>query len=196
MSAWCEETDTFDCLQQDRLFDPSEIPYGIYERWKTGRKEAPGGATAPRCSFIELGENIHSPFPYVNALDQSTTPYHRHSVKTPYDYLSDPRLDHNAYIAATDYKTQPWKYTMDRQVAAVEYVNTTQGVYVCANGGNCTAPDVCVCAPGWIGFDCRTPVCTQGYYEPPWVQNQFVRGTNLPTELEYAEPFLGNNSYR
>ena len=57
------------------------------------------------------------------------------SKDAPYDYLSDPRLDHNAYIAATDYKTQPWKYTMDRQVAAVEYVNTTQGVYVCAKRG-------------------------------------------------------------
>lgn len=24
----------------------------------------------------------------------------------------------------------------------------------------------CVCADGWIGFDCRIPVCKQGYYEP------------------------------
>lgn len=50
------------------------------------------------------------------------------------------------------------------QVALIEWRNVTQGVYVCANGGNCTAPDICQCAPGWIGFDCRTPVCTQGYY--------------------------------
>ena len=195
VSDWCESTDTFDCLQQDRLFDPTEIPFGVYERWKTGRKEK-GEKGASGCTFIELGENIHSPFPYVNAADQSTTPYHRHTPKTPYEYLSSPRLPHNAFIAPTDYQTQPWKYTMDRQVAAVEWVNTTQGVYVCANGGNCTAPDVCVCAPGWIGFDCRTPVCTQGYYEEPEVQNQFIRGTNLDSELQYFEPFLGENNYR
>jgi hypothetical protein len=35
-----------------------------------------------------------------------------------------------------------------------------QGAYVCANGGNCTAPDLCACAPGWTGYDCRQPVCT------------------------------------
>jgi hypothetical protein len=35
-----------------------------------------------------------------------------------------------------------------------------EGCYRCANGGNCTAPDVCDCAPGWGGFDCRTPTCS------------------------------------
>lgn len=34
-----------------------------------------------------------------------------------------------------------------------------EGCYRCANGGNCTAPDVCTCAPGWTGYDCKTPVC-------------------------------------
>ena len=34
-----------------------------------------------------------------------------------------------------------------------------EGCYRCANGGNCTAPDVCTCAPGWTGYDCRTPKC-------------------------------------
>ena len=34
-----------------------------------------------------------------------------------------------------------------------------EGCYKCANSGNCTAPDVCTCAEGWQGFDCRTPVC-------------------------------------
>lgn len=33
------------------------------------------------------------------------------------------------------------------------------GCYRCPNGGNCTAPDTCTCAPGWSGYDCRTPVC-------------------------------------
>jgi hypothetical protein len=34
-----------------------------------------------------------------------------------------------------------------------------QGCYRCSNGGNCTAPDICTCAPGWTGYDCKTPVC-------------------------------------
>jgi hypothetical protein len=34
-----------------------------------------------------------------------------------------------------------------------------EGCYRCGNGGNCTAPDICTCAPGWSGFDCRTPLC-------------------------------------
>lgn len=58
----------------------------------------------------------------------------------------------------------PWAaaseiYPPDRQVAWGQYYNVTQGVYVCANGGNCTAPDLCHCAPGYIGFDCRYGHC-------------------------------------
>jgi hypothetical protein len=41
----------------------------------------------------------------------------------------------------------------------VEQAPGGEGCYRCANGGNCTAPDVCVCAEGWTGFDCKTPVC-------------------------------------
>lgn len=51
------------------------------------------------------------------------------------------------------------------QVAWAELRRVRQGVYVCANGGNCTAPGICRCPPGWVGFDCRTPVCRQGYFE-------------------------------
>jgi hypothetical protein len=41
-------------------------------------------------------------------------------------------------------------FTMS-QVANVNWLNVTQGLYVCANGGQCVAPDVCACAEGWIG---------------------------------------------
>ncbi len=34
-----------------------------------------------------------------------------------------------------------------------------EGCYRCANNGLCIAPDVCKCSEGWIGFDCKTPVC-------------------------------------
>lgn len=68
------------------------------------------------------------------------------------------------------------------QVAAVELRNFTAGVYVCANGGNCSAPDTCRCATGWAGFDCRTPVCDQGYHVP--LQERFVAGTLLENEVK------------
>lgn len=47
------------------------------------------------------------------------------------------------------------------KVALVEFYSVTEGRYVCANGGNCTSPGVCECMAGWIGFDCRTPICSQ-----------------------------------
>ena len=34
-----------------------------------------------------------------------------------------------------------------------------EGCYRCANGGICVSPDVCQCADGWSGYECRTPVC-------------------------------------
>ena len=40
-----------------------------------------------------------------------------------------------------------------------EFAIGGEGCYRCANGGNCTAPDLCTCAQGWTGYDCKTPVC-------------------------------------
>jgi len=37
--------------------------------------------------------------------------------------------------------------------------STADGCYRCKNGGVCVAPDVCVCADGWTGFDCSEPIC-------------------------------------
>ena len=34
-----------------------------------------------------------------------------------------------------------------------------EGCYRCQNDGLCVAPDICQCADGWTGFDCKTPVC-------------------------------------
>ena len=45
----------------------------------------------------------------------------------------------------------------------VTLYNVTQGIYVCANGGVCVEPETCECAPGWIGFDCRTPGTNTSY---------------------------------
>ena len=195
---WCDETDGFDCKQRDRYGNVEhDIPYGAKQapvegRWKTGRKEKAGA-----CAMIELSTDTISPFPYdLSFANNDVTAYMRYTPLTPYDWISDVRLPHNAFVEPTDGFTPPWKYTKDRQVAWVEWRNLTQGVYVCANNGNCTAPDTCVCAPGWIGFDCRTPVCEQGYYEKPSTQTKFVSSTHASFELARFEEWLGENTYR
>lgn len=49
-------------------------------------------------------------------------------------------------------------------------------------------PDVCSCPKGWIGFDCRVPVCEQGYYEPQL--GSFVEGIKTDEDFATFEPFL------
>ena len=171
--AWCVATDEFECYQLQRVvqevqlpevrnvsgkgyvqgLDPYEASFSLF----TGRPTR-GSNLAPlgRCFPIELG--THRKVPY--RLDTETgnlTAYARYSAITPYGW--GPTSSTNAWSSAV-------QAPADRQVALVSYKRVAQGVYVCANAGNCTAPDVCVCAPGWVGFDCRTPVCSQGYYYP------------------------------
>jgi len=193
LTGWCDDTNTFDCLQELREMVRVDPLYGTDHRHKTGRKTL---IETHGCLMMELGEDVVSPYPYLVSATNTPISNYRYSPKTPYGYLSTPRLPQNAFIhpSGAPNSTQPWVYSHDRQVALVEWVNTTQGVYVCANGGNCTAPDVCVCANGWSGFDCRTPVCEQGYYETD--QSTFFRGTNKDEELMTFEPMLGNNTYR
>ena len=94
ISDWCTETDTFDCLQSDRLFHTLRIPHGAGgNRAKTGKKDP-----QERCFYMELGQDIISPYPYIVTSDQSLTPYHRYTPKTPYDYLTTPRQPHNNFI--------------------------------------------------------------------------------------------------
>ncbi|KAF0687658.1 Aste57867_20642 [Aphanomyces stellatus] len=118
------------------------------------------------CSLLELRATALSPFTYTLE-HNGATGFMRYSPATPYgqdrvnlSYAGAPVL-----VPGPD-TTPPYTATPDRIVAQAELRRVTQGVYVCDNGGNCTAPDVCVCAPGWSGFDCRTPICTQGYYTP------------------------------
>ena len=135
-----------------------------------------------------------SPFQYLRSWNDVPTPYHRYSPKTPYNFVSEEQHSWNAVVNPRDGFTYPWKFSIDRQVALVQLHNITEGAYVCANGGRCVAPDICACPHGWIGFDCRVPVCEQGYYEPD--QGDFVRGTNLEGELKAFERFMGINTYR
>ena len=106
--------------------------------------------------MMELEPTADTHFRYENERHQ-LTPYARITPRTPYEW--GPSRYSNVW-------SSPNVSAPDRQVALVQWTNVSQGVYVCANGGNCTAPDTCVCADGWVGYDCRIPVCRQGWFEP------------------------------
>ena len=152
-------------------------------RYKTGRKHQPES-----CMMLELGENAITHFQYLSSLDNSSTSYYRYSPAFPYDWYSIERLPWNAFDSPEPQIAHPFKHRLDRQIALAAYRNVTQGAYMCANGGQCVSPDVCSCQKGWIGFDCRVPVCEQGYYEPEL--GSFVQGIKSDEDLATFEPFL------
>ncbi|KAG3069960.1 hypothetical protein PC122_g16351 [Phytophthora cactorum] len=53
------------------------------------------------------------------------------------------------------------------------------------------SPDVCECASGWSGFDCRTPVCSQGYYSP----NQATYLAAEPSTATHPRQAVTNPTY-
>jgi len=147
-AAWCTATNEFECDQLQMVMPPAAWP---------GNLTATGAAVAHSTCFpVELTPAAVTPFRYENET-ASFTPYARYSPVTPYGW--GPARGANPWSA-------PFPAGADRQVAWVSRVAAAAGVYACANGGQCTAPDTCVCAAGWVGFDCRTPVCTQGFYYP------------------------------
>lgn len=138
--------------------------------------------------MIEIRINAKTHFQYLSSLDSSTSPHYRYSPTLPYDWISEVRLPWNAHDTPTAEITQPYLFQIDRQVALVTSFNVTQGKYMCANGGTCVGPDVCSCPPGWMGFDCRVPVCEQGYYEREL--ESFVHGPKSDEDFATFEPFL------
>ena len=187
LQGWCNATNEMECDQLNIEYIPIEVPSGTDYVDITGRKVPP-----VRCMNIELPITYKIPYELVYA-DGSTTGYRRYAPKSPYE--SNNTNPWRGYYQPADEHTGPWEYTADRQLANVDWLNVSQGVYVCANGGNCMSPDVCECASGWSGFDCRTPICNQGYYQ---YQNQstFVSGEETAAETIRFEPFMGNNTYR
>lgn len=182
LQTWCNYTKEFECDQLSMTYDTIAVPSGPTNRNKTGRADRPF-----QCMNIELAPNYITPYELISA-DGSTTGVRRYSPLTP--YLSDPRNTERGYTYATDGLTGPWTYSSDRQIANVAWYNISQGAYVCANGGNCTSPDVCQCAPGWMGFDCRTPICSQGYYNP--AQTRYVSSEKVSNELQRFMIFMSN----
>jgi len=59
------------------------------------------------------------------------------------------RINHNSYIQDAN---DPYRWTKGEAIRA-------EGAHQCYNGGACVAPDVCQCADGWGGYDCREPLC-------------------------------------
>ncbi len=146
---WCEATNEFDCKQSDRRPRRGNMPSA---RDVTGRKQVP----TSNCTLIELELDAATAFRYKTEIG-TFTDFWRTAPARPYGW--GPSADTNPW-------SSPSEAFPDRQVAYVAYSEFNQGVYACANGGSCTAPDKCVCAPGWAGFDCRIPVCDIGYFNP------------------------------
>lgn len=178
---FCRSVNEFDCENQLQSGQSrtADIPFGPLARRITGRSEDPkrnvsGNAsgdgrigtylssdsseTTPLgCLLIELGTNAITHFPYLTEQTDSlpTLSFYRFSPLAPFNSTT-PFRNNNRSISIHP----------DRQLAIVEARTLVPGRYACANGGTCIAPNVCQCAKGWIGFDCRTPICSQGYYAP------------------------------
>ena len=152
-SRWCAETNSFDCKQTARTTMLQQIANGGGNRAVTGwdDEDAPD-ALLYACAVHEIVPNAATSYSYENSsggISRSA----RNSPLVPYEWEGA-----NLWSTVSAVNS-------DRQVALTELQRVTQGKYVCANGGSCITPEVCNCSAGWVGFDCRTPVCRQGYFE-------------------------------
>ena len=141
---WCSVTNEFECDQVAIEYGIIEVPSGPAYKLITGRDTRPTS-----CMQIELPYWYKIPFS-LKLADNSSTPLRRFSPIVPYD--TNPSNPWAGLLIPTPGHTGPWTYRADRQVANVNWLNITQGRYVCANGGQCVAPGQCSCAPGWIGI--------------------------------------------
>lgn len=177
---WVAATNSFDFRQLNRKTVPAVVEGGGIHRNRNGWNH-----TQPACMMMEIGEDALSPYQYLDEYNQ-TTPYAIYTPKTPYgpDAVGHPW---QAWTQPVRGKAGPWAYVRDRQVALVQLQEVQQGPYVCANGGSCVAPDICMCAPGWIGFDCRTPVCEQGYFEPEQLEFTAKDSTSIRGNVPHVK---------
>ncbi|GBG29733.1 Wnt inhibitory factor 1 [Hondaea fermentalgiana] len=201
---WCNSTNEFDCLQSARTVEDLSPPRNGYWRQVTGMVDGDDTmADTNGCFRIEVNYSAAStararaPFPYeTESANEDLTELWRFTPFTPYGWNAAfvPGPDD---ALASDFESRlynwraPGATDSDRMVAFVRWAAVGQGKYVCANGGSCVAPDTCRCAPGWQGFDCRTPICEQGYYEPPLTLSshevvvELENGTQVPAPFGY-----------
>jgi DNA-binding beta-propeller fold protein YncE len=163
------------CGYQSWCKDTNSFDCGIGGRLWRPVQATSADADTPRCRLMEVSSQSITPFSYLVGEDtDEITPPARHSPLQPYDTgIGD---------------------TADRQVARVEIIEAERGSYKCANGGVCSSPDVCSCAEGWAGFDCRTPICTQGYWTPD--QETYVGSLGGAGEASAFELYLDPNGHR
>ena len=61
-----------------------------------------------------------------------------------------------------------------------------EGCYRCANGGICVSPDLCECATGWSGYDCRTPLCKAK--ATPLIRKQLMTTDEVKVRIFEEDP--------
>ena len=114
------------------------------------------------------------PFQFLNGAGE-VTPHWRFPPSTPYPWDGG-----NVW-------SSPSTSTSDRLVALVELRSVVQGKFVCANGGACTSPDTCHCTENsWMGFDCRIPICGQGYHSTNF-RSRFGSAVLPPNEIDHPD---------
>ena len=162
LQEWCASTNEFDCMQKLRHFLPT-----VYDTLRTTTGFHSWSSPDPgACFSLELdlliNYQLRSPYRFEVGND-SLTEYVRYTDGLAYPANSS-TVDPDTAVPVPLPWTSPFAALSDRQIALVQYLEVTQGVYACANGGECVAPDTCLCKPGWSGYDCRTPVCRHGWY--------------------------------
>eukprot|EP00949_MAST-11_sp_MAST-11-sp1_P001477 g1477.t1 len=187
---WCKETNGFDCAQAERNTTRMEVLHGSKHRYKTGFASYPG-----RCFPIEINTTMRSPFQKFDSYGR-LQPHWRYPPLLPYERWGDNDWSSPNYGGASP---------PDRQVVYVEWRRISQGAYICANSGNCSMPDTCSCdTSNWLGFDCRIPICSNGYHEPTFTDAH--AGGSLPGESSinlhpdgrssWADRYPGQTGYR
>lgn len=210
---WCEVTQSFDCLQKAKttqLVDPNideaeryvdfiffilrslfiiaegHFVYGLVYSIKLDMDDK-----TLNCLLLEVRPDALSMFSPIRSWDDAIAPPRRYSSPLPFGHLSRDHQEWNEIVSPLSKLTQSRSSTLDRQIIIVEYRNIVQGTYACANKGKCVSPDVCSCAQGFIGHDCRTPVCEQGFYEPQ--QLKMTKKLDDDEDLSIFKAFLSEN---
>ena len=169
--SWCQETNGFDCAQEQRGASLLEPIWGPLGRNVSGVIQKPPN----HCVEMEIEPGVITPFQKLDSYDR-ITPHQRFPISRNYEFSGENKW------------SSPLPSVSDRQIILVERRGMAQGPYSCANGGFCTSPGQCLCKKDmWTGFDCRIPVCTQGYFEPQF-SNRHKDGFAAGTESRPKHP--------
>eukprot|EP00924_Labyrinthula_sp_SR-Ha-C_P014134 snap_masked-scaffold_77-processed-gene-0.38-mRNA-1 protein AED:0.12 eAED:0.12 QI:0/-1/0/1/-1/1/1/0/1936 len=147
LSEFCKSTNLFNCYQETLRYGDStllrfpfkELVTNVNSSFSTYMRQKLNGT----CIRLEFNSSYRGWFSREH-LNLSQSPYMLNSLIAPLGGLE----------------------FGDRHIALAQKRLVPQARYSCGNGGMCYSPGLCNCTAGWVGFDCRTPVCTQGYFMP------------------------------